>query len=169
MCSAACYCASQSIVTVIRSTVFARLIGRNDMTWGPADLPLLPCVYKTLTISLSAILSHFESQGCINWLTMITSETPSPTAVPFPVGKLSRWVPPKTLLPGTGPTCTPSSIHPTVWPQYTNVISRVNRHTGHRYRSIGRTVTCNGHPESMVLDLRGGVYYRTSNKNISLP
>jgi len=83
------------------------------------------------------------------------------------------WVgesPPKTLLPGTGPTCTPSSIHPTVWPQYINVINRVNRQTGHRSRSIGRTVTCNGHPESMgLLGQRGGVYYRTSNKNVCLP
>ena len=48
------------------------------------------------------------------------------------------------------------------------VINRVNRQTGHRYRSIRRAVACNGHTECMGLGLRGGVYYRTSNKNIRL-
>jgi len=55
------------------------------------------------------------------------------------------------------------------WPQYIHIINRVNRQTGHRYCSIGRTVTSNGHPKSMVLGLCGGVYYRTSNTNTLLP
>ena len=54
-----------------------------------------------------------------------SNNSPPSTAVPRPVG--GSWVgesPLKTLLPGTGPTCTPSSIHPTVWPQYIDVINR---------------------------------------------
>jgi len=113
-----------------------------------------------------------ESQGCINWLTVTTPETP-PLQCCFPWGEAESVSPHlRHCCLGRGPTCTPSSIHPTVWPQYTNVINRVNRQTGHRYRSIGRTVrpACNGHPESMrLLGLRGGVYYGTSNKNICLP
>jgi len=31
-------------------------------------------------------------------------------------------------------------IHPTVWPQYTNVTDRQDRQTGQRSDSIGRTV-----------------------------
>jgi len=48
---------------------------------------------------------------------------------------------------GPRPTSVPIGvlIHPTVWPQYTNV---ADRETGQRSRSIGRTVTCNGLPKT---------------------
>jgi len=47
--------------------------------------------------------------------------------------------PSNTMWPGPRPTCTPSFmlIHPTVWPQYTNVTDRTDRQ---RTDSIGRTV-----------------------------
>jgi len=50
--------------------------------------------------------------------------------------------PSNTMSPGPKPISVPSGIliHPTVWPQYTNV---TDRQTGQRSRSIGRTVTCN--------------------------
>ena len=41
-------------------------------------------------------------------------------------------------------------IHPTIWPQYTNVADmQTDRHTDRRQRSrsLGRTVTCNGRPK----------------------
>jgi len=55
--------------------------------------------------------------------------------------------PSNIMLPGPRPTSVPSGIliHPTVWPQYTNVTDRqTDRQTGQRSRSIGRTVTCSG-------------------------
>jgi len=44
------------------------------------------------------------------------------------------------------PTSVPSGImiHPTVWPQYTNVTDRQTGQTGQRSSSIGRTATYNG-------------------------
>jgi len=36
------------------------------------------------------------------------------------------------------------SLHPKVWPRYTNVTDRQDRQTGQRFRNIGRTFTCNG-------------------------
>jgi len=49
--------------------------------------------------------------------------------------------PSNTMWPGPRPTGMPSFIliHPTVWPQYTNVKDRTDR-TGQRSHSIGRTV-----------------------------
>ena len=57
-------------------------------------------------------------------------------AVPLSMGPRS---PSNTVSPGPRPTPVPSSIliHPTVWPQYTNV---TDRQTGQRSHSIGRTV-----------------------------
>jgi len=52
--------------------------------------------------------------------------------------------------PGPRPTSVQSGIliHPTIWPQYTNVTDRqTDRQTGQRSRSIGRDVTCNGRPK----------------------
>jgi len=48
----------------------------------------------------------------------------------------------------SGPTSVSSGIliHPTVWPQYTNVIQ--TGQTGRRSRSIGRTVICSGRPKT---------------------
>ena len=39
------------------------------------------------------------------------------------------WVPSNTMWPGLRPTSTPSGIliHPTIWPQYTNVADRQDR------------------------------------------
>jgi len=53
--------------------------------------------------------------------------------------------PSNTMSPGPRTTSVPSGIliHPTVWPQYTNV---TDRQTGQRSRSIWRTVTYNGRP-----------------------
>jgi len=52
--------------------------------------------------------------------------------------------PSNTVWPGPRPTCMPSFIlmHPTVWPQYTNVTDRTgqDRQTGQRSESIRRTV-----------------------------
>jgi len=47
-----------------------------------------------------------------------------------------------TMRPRPSPTSVPSGIliHPTVWPQYTNV---TDRQTGQWSHNIGRTVTCN--------------------------
>jgi len=65
--------------------------------------------------------------------------------VPLSVGKAGS--PSYTMAPGPRPTSTSSGIliHPTVWPQYTNV---TDRQTRQRSRSIGRTVTCNGRPKT---------------------
>ena len=54
-----------------------------------------------------------------------------------------------TMSPGPSPSSVPSGIliHPTVWPQYTNV---TYRQTGHCCRSIGRTVTGNSHPKKLT-------------------
>jgi len=60
--------------------------------------------------------------------------------------------PSNTMWPWPRPTSTLSDIliHPTVWPQYTNVTDRQDiqdRQTGQRgqrSRSTGRTVTCSG-------------------------
>jgi len=54
--------------------------------------------------------------------------------------------PSNTMWPGPRPTCTPSFIliHPTVWPQFTNVTDRQTGQTDRQVRqwsdSIGRTV-----------------------------
>jgi len=50
------------------------------------------------------------------------------------------------MSPEPRPTSVPSGILilSTVWPQYSNV---TGRQTGKRFRSIGRTVTCNGRPK----------------------
>jgi len=51
------------------------------------------------------------------------------------------------MLPGPRPTSIPSGslIHPTIWPQYTNV---TDRQTGQWSRSIGRTVTYSSRPKN---------------------
>jgi len=41
-------------------------LARTNVTWH------LQCVYQTLTISSFAILSHFDSQGWLDWLTVIS-------------------------------------------------------------------------------------------------
>jgi len=50
--------------------------------------------------------------------------------------------PSNTVSPGPRPTSVPSGmlIHPTIWPQYTNVTDRQTGQTGQRPDSIGRTV-----------------------------
>jgi len=56
--------------------------------------------------------------------------------------------------PGPRPTSVQSGIliHPTIWPQYTNVTDRqTDRQTGQRSRSIGRDVTCNGRPKKSLV------------------
>jgi len=59
--------------------------------------------------------------------------------------------PSNTMLPGPRPTSISSGIliHPTVWPQYTNVTDRhtLTGQTGHRCHSIGQNVTCNSCPK----------------------
>jgi len=49
--------------------------------------------------------------------------------------------PSNTVWPGPRPTTMPSFslIHPTVWPQYTNVTGRTDRQTGQQSDSIGQT------------------------------
>ena len=49
------------------------------------------------------------------------------------------------------PSSVPSAIliHPTVWPQYTIPMLQTDG-TGQRSRSIGRTVTCNGRPKTVI-------------------
>jgi len=66
-------------------------------------------------------------------------------AVPLSVGEARS--PSNTMSPGPRPTSVPSGIliHPTVWPQYTNVTDRQDRQ---RSRNIGRTVTSNGRPNT---------------------
>ena len=60
--------------------------------------------------------------------------------------------PSNTMLPGPRLTSVPSGIliHPSVWPQYTNVTDRQIGRTGQRSRSIKRNVTCNSRSKSMV-------------------
>jgi len=68
--------------------------------------------------------------------------------------------PSKTMSLEQRPTSVPSDIliHPTVWPQYINVICRqtdrtdrqTDRQTGQRSDSIGQTVTCNGRLQTVV-------------------
>jgi len=64
--------------------------------------------------------------------------------VPFSVAGAGS--PSKTMLLGPRPTSVPSDIliHPTVWPQYTNVTDRqtdrTHRHDRQRSHSIGRTI-----------------------------
>jgi len=55
-----------------------------------------------------------------------------------------------TMSPGPRPTSVPGDIliHPTGWPQHTNVTDRQNRQTGQRSRSIGQTVTYNDRPKT---------------------
>ena len=67
------------------------------------------------------------------------------TAVPLSVGGAGS--PSNKMPPGPQPTSVPSGIlvHPTVWPQHTNVTDRQTRHTRQGFRSIGRT--CNGRPK----------------------
>jgi len=62
-------------------------------------------------------------------------------AVPLSVGGAGS--PSNTMKPWLWRTSVPSGIliHPTVWPQYTNV---TDRQTVQRSRSIERTVTCSG-------------------------
>jgi len=57
-----------------------------------------------------------------------------------------------TMPHGPRATSVPSGIfiHPTVWPQYTNVTDRQAEQTGKRSHSIGRTVTCTDRPKSLV-------------------
>jgi len=63
-----------------------------------------------------------------------------------PFGGRGAGSPSNTMWPGRRPTCMPSFIliHPTVWPQCTNVTERQtdrqDRQTGQRTDSIGRTV-----------------------------
>jgi len=58
-----------------------------------------------------------------------------------PSGGRGGESPSNTIWPGPRPTCTPSFIviHPTVWPQCTNITNRTGQ-TGQRSNSIGRTV-----------------------------
>jgi len=66
--------------------------------------------------------------------------------VAIDVGRKSFWrgaeYPSSTIWPGPRPTSMPNFIliHPTVWPQYTNVTDRQTDRTGQRSHSIGRTV-----------------------------
>ena len=64
---------------------------------------------------------------------------------PFPWG---TWVSIYTM--SSGPTSVSCGIliHPTVWPQYTNVTVLQTGQTGRQSRSIGRNVICNGHPKT---------------------
>ena len=57
--------------------------------------------------------------------------------------------PSNTMSPGPRPTSVPTGIliHPAVWSQYTNV---TDRQTGQRSRSIGRTVSFNGRPKTLL-------------------
>ena len=70
---------------------------------------------------------------------------------PFPWGAV---FPSKAMSPGSRSTSVPSGIliHPTVWPQYTNVTALQTGQTGQRFRGIGRrrTVTCNGRPKTTM-------------------
>jgi len=76
------------------------------------------------------------------------SGTKSGTAVTLSVGELGPHLT-NTILHGPMPTSVPSGIliHPTVWPQYTNVTYRQTGQTGQRSRSIGRTVGRNSRPK----------------------
>jgi len=69
---------------------------------------------------------------------------------PFPWGKLGPHVTQFRL--GRRRPSVPSGIliHPTVWPQYTNIVHRQTGQTGQRSRSIERTVTCNSRPKRLV-------------------
>ena len=62
------------------------------------------------------------------------------------------WSQSNTVWPGPRPTSVPSGtfIHPTGWPQYTNVI---DRHRTTVLYSIERTVTCNGRAKNLFLAL----------------
>jgi len=55
-----------------------------------------------------------------------------------------------TTWPGPKPTYMPSFvlIRPTIWPQYTNVTDRIDRHTGQRSDSRGQTLFTNGCPKT---------------------
>ena len=71
--------------------------------------------------------------------------------VPLSVGLAGS----RTMSPGSRPTSVSSGIviHPTVWPQYTDVTNRQDKQTGQtrqRSRSVGRTVSCNGRPQTRV-------------------
>ena len=70
---------------------------------------------------------------------------------PFPWGGAGS--PSNTMSSGPSPSSVPSGIliHPTVWPQYTNV--RQTGQTGHWSCSIRRTVTCNGRPKTFCTHL----------------
>jgi len=64
-------------------------------------------------------------------------------------GYLSVYTPPplsKTMWPGPRLTCTPSGIliHPTIWPQYTNVVVRTRQTTVQQHRANCFT---NGRPK----------------------
>ena len=67
--------------------------------------------------------------------------------VPLSVGGAGS--PSNTMPPGPRLTSILSGIliHPTSWPQYTNF---TDRQTGQWSSSIGRTVTCDGRPKSLV-------------------
>jgi len=54
--------------------------------------------------------------------------------------------PSNIMTPGPRPISVPGGIlvHPTIWPQYTNVTDRQIVQTRQRYRNVRRTVTCNG-------------------------
>jgi len=92
-----------------------------------------------LTWRLSRGGAHFDHCFCPRSpKTLVT-----PLAMPFGGGWAGSQ--PNTIWPGPRPTCKSSFIliHPTVWPQCTNVTERHDRHTdrrGQRYDSIGRTV-----------------------------
>jgi len=64
-----------------------------------------------------------------------------------------------TMSPGPRPISVPSGIliHPTVWPQYTNVTDRTDRQ---RFCSIGRAVTCNGRLKKRPICSQEQRFYR---------
>jgi len=60
--------------------------------------------------------------------------------------------PSNTMWPGPRPTYVPSGIliHPTVWPQYTNVTNRQTDRTAQGSDSIGRTVLQTVAPKTVI-------------------
>ena len=71
-------------------------------------------------------------------------------AVPLSLGGAES--PSSTMSPGPRPFFVASGIliHPTVWPQCTNVTDSQTGQTEQRSRSTGRTVTYNGRPKTVT-------------------